>query len=268
MISVVLATHNESRNLRGCLDAVADLADEIIIVDGESSDGTVELAQSLGAEVISTTNKANFHINKQMAIDAAQGDLIVQLDADEIVDAPLKQWLLDTESARAAGTLPEQPVAWYVRRRNFFLGRFLSKGGQYPDPVIRIFLRGKAWLPQKNVHEQMTVSGETGTADGHLLHYPYHTFDDYMVKFNRYTSFEAGRQESETHALEEGAVWRRCIWLPLKTFFLLYVRHKGFLDGMAGLVFSAMSALHHPFVYLKRCELHHEKHRQSEQVAA
>lgn len=255
MISVVLAVHNEAHNIERCLAAVRELADEVIVVDGESSDATVELAKKWGAKVLSTTNKSNFHINKQIAIDAAQGELILQLDADEVVDTELKNWIVSLENSRREGSLPAQPVAWYLKRKNYFLGRFLRKGGQYPDPVIRLFLRGAASLPQKNVHEQMQVAGETGTAQGHLLHYPYPSFTSYMQKFNRYTSFEAERQAAAHEPLGEGAGLRAFLLKPLTTIFLLFVRHKGFVDGMAGFVFALMSGLHHPFVYLKRREL-------------
>ena len=251
MISVVLTTHNEAANLERCLAAVKSFAGEMIVVDGESSDGTAELAASLGAQVIRTTNKSNFHINKQQAIDAAQGELILQLDADEVVDDELAKWLTQLEADRVAGTLPEQPVAWYIRRKNYFFGSFLRKGGQYPDPVIRVLKKGKAWLPQKNVHEQMAVSGETGTTAGHLLHYPYPNFASYMVKFNRYTSFEAERQAGLGTLPDAKFGWAACTIRPLKMFFLLFLRHKGFVDGWAGFVFALMSALHHPFVYLK-----------------
>ena len=92
MISVVLAVHNEEANLPRCLDSVKDFADEIVIVDGESTDKTLEIARQYKAIVISTTNKANFHINKQMAMDAAKGNLVLQLDADEAVDEELKRF--------------------------------------------------------------------------------------------------------------------------------------------------------------------------------
>ena len=86
MLSVVLAVHNEEKNISRCLQAVKAFADEIIVVDGESTDKTASFAKEVGARVVSTTNKQNFHINKQIAMDAAKGDLILQLDADEVVD--------------------------------------------------------------------------------------------------------------------------------------------------------------------------------------
>ena len=247
MISVVLATHNEEKNLARCLDSVKSFADEIVVVDGESTDKTVEIARSYKARVIQTTNKSNFHINKQMAMDEAKGELVLQLDADEVVDQELATFI-------TAVNLAETKIsAWWLRRRNYFLSRFLTKGGQYPDPVIRLYRNGAARLPQKNVHEQMTVDGATDTAPGHLLHYPYPDLQMYMKKFATYTAFEAERIEQSIELRGSNAI-RYLLLKPSKTFFLLYFRHKGFVDGVPGLLFALMSALHHPFVYLQLWE--------------
>lgn len=260
-ISAVLATHNEAVNLERCLQAVKGLTDEIIMVDGESTDETVQLAQKLGARVISTTNKTNFHINKQMAMDAAKGELVLQLDADEVVDRELRDFILELKNQIEVGTLPKQPVAWSIKRKNHLFGRWLSKGGQYPDAVIRLYLNGKARLPQIDVHEQMEVDGEVGEATGHLLHYSYPTFSEYVRKFNTYTSFAAEQLfDREGEASKPPSAVRYLLLNPAATFFSLYIRHRGYVDGMAGFVFAFMSALHHPFVYLKYWE-QLEKHR-------
>lgn len=261
MISVVLATHNEEKNLERCLAAVQSFADEIIIVDGESTDGTVALAKKLGAKVSSTTNKANFHINKQMAMDMAKGDLVLQLDADEVVDEELATFIKKTHQ-----NLLEKkklPAAWWIRRKNLFLGRFLRKGGQYPDPVIRLYQNGKANLPQKDVHEQMKVDGEVGWAEGHVLHYSNPSFADYLRKFNTYTSFTAEKLYASGTEPSFVMALRYYIWKPLSTFLMLYIRHKGFVDGTAGFLFAACSGLHFPVAYLKLSELYAKNHRSS-----
>src|SRR5258708_13372788 len=164
MISVALATHNEEKKLEKCLIAVKSWVDEIIVADGESTDQTVEIAKKFGAKIISTTNKANFHINKQLAMNQTTGDLVLQLDADEVVDAELATFIQHIDQKI------DNPAAWWIRRKNFFMGRFLQKGGQYPDPVIRLYRKGRPHLPQKDVHEQMAVDAAVGWASPHLLH--------------------------------------------------------------------------------------------------
>jgi len=250
MFSVVLATHNEEKNLTKCLESIQDLADEIIVVDGQSTDQTCQIAKNLGAQVFSTTNKKNFHINKQMAMDKAKGDLILQLDADELVDGELKIFIKKLlKSLEKKEKL--KAVAWWIKRKNFFCNRWLSKGGQYPDPVIRLYLKNKAHLPAKDVHEQMQVEGQTATAEGHLLHYSNPTFSDYWRKFQTYTAFKAQQLFDENLAINPLTFLDYLVFKPIKTFFLIYLRHKGFVDGWQGLVFAFFSALHHPVAYIK-----------------
>lgn len=259
MISVALATHNEERNLARCLDAVKEFADEIIVVDGESTDRTIEIAKKYGAKVISTTNKPIFHINKQMAMDAATGDLVLQMDADEVVDADLNNFIQDMHKKLMSAQKAELPAAWWIKRKNWFLGRFMKKGGQYPDPVIRLYQKGKARLPQKDVHEQMSVDGEIGWAEGHLLHYGTPTFADYLRKWNTYTDLKATQLRDEGIHVSTLNTFRFFIWKPILTFFSLYLRHKGFIDGFAGFVFALYSGLYHPMSYLKLWELEQKR---------
>lgn len=250
MFSVVLATHNEEKNLAKCLESIKNLADEIIVVDGESTDQTIEIAKTFGAQVFSTTNKKNFHINKQMAMDKAKGDLILQLDADELVDVELKKFI-----QKLLGSLEKKEklaaVAWWIKRKNFFCNRWLSKGGQYPDPVIRLYLKGKAHLPAKDVHEQMQVDGQTATAEGHLLHYSNPSLNDYWRKFQTYTSFKAQQLKDEGLKINPVTLINYLLFKPLQTFLLIYLRHKGFVDGWQGFVFAFLSGLHHPIAYIK-----------------
>lgn len=254
MLSVVLAIHNEEKNLARCLDSVKDLADEIIVVDGESTDNSVAIAKKYSAKVIKTTNKPIFHINKQMAMDAAKGDVILQLDADEVVDKELASFIKKVHTEVKKGKKPDES-AWWIARKNLFLGSYLTKGGQYPDAVIRLYLHGKAQLPQVSVHEQMVVDGKIGTAQGHLIHYSNPTFSEYMRKFNTYTTltaqslFDKGARPKLTVALTY------LIKKPLVTFFSLYARHRGYVDGVPGFVFALMSAMHFPIAYIKLWEL-------------
>jgi glycosyltransferase involved in cell wall biosynthesis len=257
MISVVLATHNEAQNIEKCLNSVKAFADEIIVVDGDSTDETRSLAKKFGARVINTTNKKNFHINKQLAINKAKGQLLLQIDADEAVDEELADFIKKTDKkvSKQKKFSQSDTVAWWIKRRNLFMGRWLKKGGQYPDPVIRLFINGKAGLPQKDIHEQMWVDGQTATAKGHLWHYSNPTFAVYLHKFNTYTSFKAQQ------LLEAGLKVNPITFIdymlikPIITFLKLYIRHKGVLDAWPGFVFALFSGLHHLIAYLKFWEL-------------
>jgi len=249
-LSVALATYNEEKNLPACLEAVKGWVDEVVVVDGASTDKTREIAKKYDARVIKTTNKPIFHINKQMAIDACRGEWVLQLDADEIVDQDLKEVILVIIKKGS------RDDAFSVRRKNFFLGRWLSKGGQYPDAVIRFFKKGQAYLPCQSVHEQASVpSGKIGQLSGHLLHYPYPDFTEYLVKFNRYTQLTA--KEYLNNPKIRSNVWHYVIieTKAMAEFLSRYFRHKGFLDGFPGLVFALFSALHYPVAFIKYWEI-------------
>lgn len=251
MISIVYAVYNEEKTLARSLESVTDFADEIIIVDGESTDETVKVARKFGAKIISTTNKPNFHINKQMAIDAAKGDLILQLDADEVVDEELEAFILDLAKK---GKAESEIAAWDIARKNLFFNHWLRKGGQYPDKVIRLFWRDSAYLPQKDVHEQMVVKGKLATAQGHLLHYANPNLESYLRKFNTYTSFKALQLQEAKLPLNFGTAWQYLIHKPIITFFSLFLRHRGYVDGSAGFLFAWFSGMHHQVAYLKYFE--------------
>lgn len=250
-ISVVLATFNEEENLASCLDSVKDIADEIVIVDGTSQDKTVEIAKKYNAKVIVTTNKQNFHINKQMAIDAATKKWILQLDADEHVSKELAKEIVEKINDEKS-----QINGYWIPRKNWFLGRFLMKGGQYPDYTLRLYRNGKGHLPQKDVHEQAVVEGEVGYTKAALLHYPYKDFAFYLSKWQRYVNFIAKQYKDEHKPLyNPWFALKQLIILPIYWFLLTFIRHKGFVDLWQGFVFSFFSALRYPASYLKALSL-------------
>ncbi len=262
-LSVAVATYNEGATIARCLGAVKDWVDEIVVVDGSSTDRTREIAREFGARVYKTTNKPIFHINKQMAIDKCRGEWILQLDADEVVPRKLKEEVLAIVKKHTGSVQVNTPgveeavVAYWIPRKNFFLGKWLKKAGQYPDPVIRFFRKGKARLPCRSVHEQMEVDGAVGWLQHPLYHYPYASFAEYLRKSNRYTSLTAQellrRGEKPNFFSFSQALFR-----ALKTFLLLFFRHKGFRDGFPGFVFSFYSGLHHITAYVKFWEFYHQ----------
>lgn len=277
-ISVVLATHNEAENITTCLMSVKGLADEIIIVDGSSTDNTVELAKAQGAKVHITTNPENFHVNKQKAINYATHPWILQLDADERVSKQLADEIrqvtkltdedlvsyedkvlqnklfkqhtdLISQRDGKVGIEEDKYSAFFIPRLNNFLGRNLRHGGVYPDGVIRLIKNGKAHLPAKDVHEQMVVEGKVGWLMHDLLHNDSPTFDKYFKRWNRYTRLLG--KEIKT---EKGTVikfFKYLLIMPIYWFLLTYIRHKGFLDSWQGFVFFFFSSLRFPVGYIK-----------------
>lgn len=254
-ISVAIATFNEEENIADCLQSILQLADEIVVVDGSSIDKTPEIAKKFGAIVINTTNKPMFHINKNMAIDACRGNWILQLDADERVTPQLAEEIQRVMSEYKDSS----PVAYWLKRKNFFLGRFLKKGGQYPDPVIRLFRRGKARLPEKSVHEQMKVDGKVdgkvGWLKNDLIHWATPKFARYLLRENRYALLEAEKMLQTKLPINPWTVTKYLIALPVRTFFSIFIRHKGFVDGWQGFVFALFSGFHFILAFSKYCRM-------------
>lgn len=243
-ISVVLATFNEERNLSECLDSIKDIASEIVIVDGTSKDRTVEIARSYGAKVLVTDNPPIFHINKQKAIDMATKDWVLQLDADERVDTTLAREIMECIEN-------EEYNGYWMPRKNFFLGRFLMKGGQYPDYTLRLYRTGKGRLPQKDVHEQAEVEGKVGYLKHPLTHIADPEFGRYFLRYKRYTNLLADEYEKTKVGKNPYQVIKYMLIKPIHWFVLSYGRHKGFMDSWQGFVFSLFSALRFPVSYYK-----------------
>lgn len=279
-LSVVLAVFNEEKNLEACLDSIKHIAEEIIIVDGSSKDKTVEIAKRFNARILVTDNPPIFHINKQKSIDMAKNEWILQLDADERVSPKLADEIMkviamsDEEIETYQETLPKRKLflkhqellenrdgnigkktgvyaAFFIPRLNYFLGRYLRFGGVYPDGVIRLIRKGKAYLPCKDVHEQMEVDGRVGWLENDLYHIDSPTFERYLQRNNRYVALIATDLQKSKKNKTIAAPLQYLVLLPSWWFLLTYIRHKGFLDGWPGFVFSFFSALRFPKAYLR-----------------
>ncbi len=249
-LSVALAVYNESENLVACLESIKDIASEIVLVDGQSTDNTVEIGKKYGAKILVEENRSNFHINKQHAVDACQGEWVLQLDADERVSSMLAKEIVNTIMGDTTG----KPSTYYLKRRNYFLGRWLNKGGAYPDPVIRLFKKGAFTIPQNNVHEVVHPQG-AGWLNEDLLHIADPNFARYLLRSNRYTTLQAQEWLKEGKL---GTDWGTCLLYmiakPAVRFGEIYLRHRGYVDGFPGFVFAWYSGLHIASSYVKYWE--------------
>lgn len=244
-LSVVLAVFNEEKNIERCLTPIKGWAGEIVIVDGGSTDQTIEKVRKFTDKIIKTDNPPIFHINKQKGLEAAEGEWILQLDADEVVTEELKKEIdiIVKEEKNSNG--------FFIPRRNYFWGHFMKKGGQYPDYVIRLVRNGKARFPCKSVHEQIEIEGKPGYLVSPLLHYSYETKEDYWKKADTYTTLTATEMK-KTHVPMSFFSWMTyMVTKPVTTFLMIFVRHKGFMDGIYGFLFAYWSSLHFPIAYNK-----------------
>jgi len=249
-LSVVLATYNEENNIKDCLESVRGWCDEIVVVDGGSNDQTVEIVKNYGAKVEVTNNPQIFHVNKQKAIDLATGDWILQLDADERVTKELRQEISSCLNKKSVN-------GYWLPRKNYFLGRWLTKGGQYPDYTLRLYRRGKGHLPQKDVHEQAEVTGKTAYLTHPLLHYSDITLHRYFLRQGRYTDLMARQLLKTARTVKLLDLISYNLFKPWYWFFSAYFRHKGFVDSWQGFLFAFLSALRFPLAYYKFLKLKH-----------
>lgn len=271
-LSVVLAVRNEERNIGKCLESIKDIADEIVVVDEKSVDKTVAIAKKYGARVYQEPHHAIFHVAKQKAIDLATRDWILQLDADERITPELakdiKEVLDGSYTPKVSrlfarhqelikrrdgevGNDKGEIVAYFIPRRNLFLGKPLIHAGVYPDGVIRLVKKGKAYFPVKSVHEQIKVNGKVSWLSSDLIHDDSPTFERYLTRLNRYTDLKADELKEARIPKNVFVLFYYSFIKPLIMFLSLYIRHKGFLDGMRGFVWSFFSALHYPIGYFK-----------------
>jgi len=250
-ISVAIATFNEEKNIERLLESVASWTDEIVVVDGSSTDKTVEIVKRYKTKIIITDNPSIFHINKQKAINACTSDWTLQLDADEAVTDELKDEIIEVINLNPKPHTLNPLNGYWIPRKNFFMGKFLMKGGQYPDYTLRLYRKGKGRLPCKSVHEQAEIEGKTAYLQNSLLHFPYADFYEYLEHFNRYTDIFAQEYRENKLSLSVGSIINHIFIKPLHWFLSSFIRHKGFMDGFAGFIFSLFSSLRFPVSYIK-----------------
>lgn len=242
-LSIAIATYNEAKKIARTLQSVSGWADETVVADGNSTDKTGEIVKTFTDKIFYKENELMFHKNKNAAIEKCTGEWILFLDADEVVTNELKKEI-------TAAIENSNFVGYDMPRANYFLGRFLKKGGQYPDTRVRLFKNGKGRWPCKTVHEQIEVDGNIGHLKNDLLHYSYENFGEYWKKADTYTSLTATEiQKEKTNTVVK--FLKYMVWLPLYTFYNIYIRHRGYVDLWQGFLFALFSGIHFPVAYIK-----------------
>ena len=240
-LSVAIITYNEEVNLARTLSSVP-WANEIVIVDSGSTDGTEEIALSFGAKWFVEEWKG-FSAQKNSAIAKCNSDWILSLDADEEVSPELAeeiQALLSTDSSTTVYFLP---------RRNLFLGRWMRHGGYYPDPKLRLFRRGACQFEERLVHETIRSTSPSGTLRGDLIHHAYPTLDSYIDHMNRYSTL--GAQTAKSRSQNWPVFAWNVLLNPAATFVYNYFFRLGFLDGREGLLLHLYHSAYVSWKYAK-----------------
>lgn len=256
-ISVVIITKNEEDKIARCLESVR-WATEVIIVDDMSIDRTVEICNSFGAKVIRNESEGNFDQQRNIGIDKASCEWILQMDADEIVPHKLKEQI-----QRIISEPNNKFVAYKFRRKNFFLGHFMKYGGWY-GYMTKLFKKGCARYVGKSVHETLKVDGKVGIIDADIKHFPFTSISRLVERANNYTSVEARVMLNEKGILSRRNIQYNLVARPLKLFWKSYVKRRGFKDRMYGLLYSIFNSWGYFLRWAKYWELTKDAHILSE----
>ncbi|MBI5476072.1 MAG: glycosyltransferase family 2 protein [Ignavibacteriales bacterium] len=244
-ISVIIITHNEESNIEECLKSI-NWIDEIIIVDSQSTDKTVSLAQNYTKNIF-IKEWLGYSAAKNFALQQCKYDWVLWLDADERITPEL------AEEIKEIINIQNNNYSGYeVARRAYFLGKWIKHCGWYPGYVTRLFKKENVKFDDSAVHEKIIINGEISRLKNDLLHFTDDNLYHYLHKFNRYTSLAV---EDLTRSRKIFSIYD-IIVRPTFLFFKMYFIRKGFLDGMHGFILSLLSA---SYVFVKYAKLAERK---------
>ncbi|CAB3748767.1 glycosyltransferase family 2 protein [Paraburkholderia solisilvae] len=248
-LGVAIITKNAAARLAECLQSVA-FADEIVVIDGGSTDATVDIARTYGARVLTETDWPGFGPQKNRALDALATTWILSIDADEIVTPEL------AVSIAAALAEPRAQV-YALDRLSAFCGHWVRHSGWYPDWIPRLFRRGAARFSDDLVHERLVFSTPVERLAGKLLHHSYEDFETVLRKLDAYSTAGARQRHAAGQRGSFGKALARGAWAFVRT----YVLRRGFLDGRAGFMIAVFNAGTVYYRFLKLAHLDARKPR-------
>jgi glycosyltransferase involved in cell wall biosynthesis len=248
-LSVSIITFNEQKNIARCINSVADIADEIVVVDSLSTDKTKEICIGLGARFIEQPF-LGYKEQKNFALDQVEYDYVLSLDADEA----LSPELLESIKQVKANGFPAQ--GYTMNRRSWYCDSWIYHGSWYPDTKLRLAQRSKVNWEGINPHDKLEIEHNASIAHlhGDLLHFTYYTIDEHVIQGNRFSTisakayFEQGKKSSILKLLLN----------PAWAFVSSYIIKRGFLDGFNGFVIAKQIANTTFLKYAKLLQLQHQ----------
>lgn len=251
-LTALLIVKNEEERIARCLESVK-WADEIVVVDGYSTDRTLEICRSYNAKIVQHKFDGSFDTDCNLGIESSSGDWILKLDADEVVAESLRkdiEGVLDDDKGYSA---------FKFRRKNFFLGRFMRYGGWY-HYSLHFFKRGKARY-KGHIHETLVADGNIGRLEGDCEHYPFDSLSEFIERHNRYSGIEAKKILDSKGVVGIKVIMYNLRIKPLKRFWKFYVKKQGFREGIYGFIFSVLFAWVHFLNWAKYWELVKDRHK-------
>lgn len=238
-LSVVISAYNEEIKIKDCLESVI-WADEIIVVDNQSSDKTKDIAKKYTKNIFDRKNNLMLNTNKNFGFTKANSEWILCLDADERVTPELQQEIkaiLQSES---------EVVGYWISRKNIIFNKWMQHTGWYPDFQLRLFRNGKGKFPEKHVHEMIEVDGKLAHLQEPLVHYNFETIAQFLHKhITIYAPNEAAQLIEKGYAFH----YLDAIRFPVKEFLSRFFAREGYRDGFHGLVLSLLLAFYHLIIF-------------------
>lgn len=261
-LSALVIARNEEAGIARCLEALS-FCDEIVLVDAESTDRTVEIAREY-TDRVWVEPWRGYSEQKSFALAKCRGDWVLWIDADEVVSAELRDEIaratgaasIDDESAATpVDGSTAMPVAYELSRRVFYLGGWIRHGGWGEDRVVRLFRRGRAQFSQDRVHERLLVDGPVESLSGVLEHYTYRGLAHHWGKIRNLASLGAEQAWERGRRASLGDLAFR----PLARGLKIFVWKRGFLDGWRGAIIAGMGMA---YVFLKYAMLREKEERE------
>ncbi|OGU70318.1 MAG: hypothetical protein A2V93_11470 [Ignavibacteria bacterium RBG_16_34_14] len=236
-ISAIVITKNEERNIEQCLKSIS-WADEIIVVDSESEDKTVELVKKFTDKVF-IKKWEGYVPQKKYALNLVSYEWVFNIDADERISSELKEEIINKE--------PDSLDGFFIRRKNYFFGKEITTCGWNKDFQLRLFKRTKTELLERSVDEGFKVNGKIGILKNVIVHNTFSSFHNYLKKVNEYTTLRA----EEVYKSKNKVTAFTIISHAVSAFLRYYISLKGFKDGMHGLIISFVYSVSNMLTYVK-----------------
>lgn len=234
MISAVVLTKNEEKNIVDCLETLS-WCDEVLVIDDGSEDRTAEIAQKMGAKVFVHALEDDFSKQRNFDLQQAQNDWVLFVDADERVSSELAREI----KYQIVNNKNKDMNGFYIKRRDFMWGRELRHGETGSIKLLRLAKKG-AGVWEGAVHEEWKIKGKTGELKNPLLHYPHQTIVEFLQEINFYTTLRA----QELYKKGVKVPWHDIILYPKAKFIYNYFIKMGFLDGLPGFIFALLMGFH------------------------
>ncbi len=234
-IAVVVNTHNEAEKLEDCLQSIRQLADEIVVVDMESTDESVAVARKFGAQVYQEKLVPYVELIRNQSVNKASGDWVLVLDPDERIPSKLAEELKKIAEENKFETVN-------IPRKNIIFGKWIKHTNWWPDRQIRFYKKGKVIWNDK-IHLYPQVKGKVidlpAKEELAIEHLNYESVSQFLSRQNRYSEVLA------QNCVDEGQrfSWFNFFWRPKRVFLQRYLRHAGFLDGFHGLALSILAVI-------------------------